>query len=160
MKTSNRIITGLIALALGLLFVTAKGNSIKLSLFVFAGAVAIMAIVDIFEKQKGQAFFKALCAVAVFVLGLLFVDIVLYLISACIIIYGVMQLFYALKTRALYPTKASRVIAMLKPVATLVAGAFLIFNKGAVLDWVFVVAGVIIAIEGLFILFDKVADAD
>lgn len=160
MKNSSRFISAVIAVALGAMFIAAKGQSVQIALTVVGAALLIMALVDFYQTEKVMGVFKAIGGVALVILAWAFAKIALYLVSAIIILYGIIQLIFVLKARAQDLPDFKRVLAFTKPFACILAGVCLIFNADGAVPWVFVFSGILIIVEGLLLLVDKTGFAD
>ncbi len=159
MKKNNRYVTGAFAIALGVLFIAAQNKVIQITLSVLGAALLIMAIIDFVNKETVKAAFLAVGGVSVVVFGWVFIDLALYLIAAFLLLIGIIQLILLFKIKALGFTPFNRALAFAKPIATVISGACLLFNKDGTLSWLFIIAGVLITIEGILLIVDK-PDAD
>lgn len=155
MKKNNRVVAGAFAIALGVLFIAAQNKVIQITLSVIGVALLIMAIIDFVEKEFFKASFLAVAGVSVIVFGWVFIDLALYLIAAFLLLVGIMQIILMFRIKALGFSPFNRALAFVKPVATVIAGACLLFNKNGTLDWLFIIAGVLITIEGILLIIDK-----
>lgn len=155
MKKKNQTIAGAFAIALGILFIAAQNRVIQITLSVLGAALLIMAIIDFVEKEYFKASFLAVGGISVVVFGWVFIDLALYLISAFLLLIGIVQLILMFKIKALGFTPFNRFLAFAKPVATVIAGACLLFNKNGTLDWLFIIAGVLITVEGILLIVDR-----
>ena len=154
-KDNNRFVTGAFAIALGVLFIAAQNKVIQITLSVLGAALLIMAIIDFANKETVKACFLSVGGISVIVFGWVFIDLALYLISAFLLLIGIIQLVMLFKIKVLGFTPFNKVLAFAKPVASVIAGACLLFNKDGTLSWLFVIAGVLITIEGILLIVDK-----
>ena len=155
MKKNNRFVTGAFAIALGVLFIAAQNKVIQITLSVLGAALLLMAIIDFVNKETVKAAFLAVGGISVIVFGWVFIDLALYLISALLLLIGIIQLILLFKIKALGFTPFNKVLAFAKPIATVIAGACLLFNKDGTLSWLFIIAGVLITVEGILLFVDK-----
>lgn len=160
MNKNDRLVAGVFAIALGVMFITAQNKVIQITLSVLGAALLIMALIDFVGKETVKGVFKAVAGVCVIVFGWIFVDLALYLIAALLLLCGIFQLILVFKLKALGLPTFNKILAFAKPVATLVAGAFLLFNKDGALSWIFVLSGVLITVEGILLLVDKTGSND
>ena len=155
MKKKNQTITGAFAIALGVLFIAAQNKVIQIALSVLGAALLIMAIIDYVNKETFKASFLAVGGISVIVFGWVFIDLALYLISAFLLLIGIVQLILMFKIKALGFAPFNRFLAFAKPIATVIAGACLLFNKDGTLAWLFVIAGILITVEGILLIVDR-----
>ena len=145
---------------MGGMFIAAKHQSVQIALTVVGAALLIMAFVDFYQNEKVLGVFKGVGGAALIVLAWVFSKIALYLVSALIILYGILQTIVILRARAQDLPKVRKIFAFTKPIGMLVAGVCLVFNADGVVPWVFVFSGVLIVIVGLLLLVDKTGYAD
>ena len=50
-------------------------------------------------------------------------------------------------------SKQDKVVVYAKPVLTVLAGAILLLNQGGVIDWIFMVVGILLIVEGALEFF-------
>lgn len=153
MKVSSKIYSAIISIAVGLMFIILKDDIIGIALTLVGIGAVIMAIVDFVNRQIQSGVIKAIIGVAVLVLGWVFVDIAIYIIAGALIALGISQIITAVRLSA-FGNILQKVFMFIKPVATLVAGLCLFFNKGGTMDWIFILSGVLILVEGLLSLAD------
>jgi len=156
MKTNRNInrIGAIIAIALGIMFCVLKGGVISIALSIIGVTAIIMGVVDFAGKRTSPGIVKVVIGVCVIVFGWMFVDIALYIVAAILLIQGLKTIVEAIKNKA-DNNSAQNVIAIIRPVACVVAGGCLLFNKNEMIDGVFVVVGVLLLIEGVLALTDS-----
>jgi len=159
MKMSSKISSAVVSIAIGIMFIILKDDIIGITMTLIGAAAIIMAIVDFVNKQIRPGVIKSIIGVAVLVLGWVLVDIALYLIAGVLIVLGISQIVSAVKLSALC-NSVQKVFMFIKPVATLAAGLCLFFNKGGTMDWIFILVGVLILVEGLLSLADPTEKSD
>ena len=153
MKVSSKIYSAIISIAVGLMFIILKDDIIGIALTLVGIGAVIMAIVDFVNRQIQSGVIKAIIGVAVLVLGWVFVDIAIYIIAGALIALGISQIITAVRLSG-FGNILEKVFMFIKPVATLAAGLCLFFNKGGTMDWIFILSGVLILVEGLLSLAD------
>lgn len=153
MKVSFKIYSAIISIAVGLMFIILKDDIIGIALTLVGIGAVIMAIVDFVNRQIQSGVIKAIIGVAVLVLGWVFVDIAIYIIAGALIALGISQIITAVRL-SVFGNILQKVFMFIKPVATLAAGLCLFFNKGGTMDWIFILSGVLILVEGLLSLAD------
>ena len=148
-KVTNGTVYALLYIILGVLFIVFKSGMLNW-LMTIAGIVFIaLGIYDIIKKNLNQGIIEAVIGVVIIVGGWLFVELVLIVFGAMLIIKGVMDLIAAFRTKS---KNVSRIICS---IITLVVGILLILAKWVALDWFFIVLGAVFIIDGLFALLNK-----
>ena len=152
MKISNKMITAIAAIVVGIMFIAMKGEVISLALTVLGVAMIVMGILDITKSDTKSGAVKIIAGVVAIIFGWAFVSVALYIIAALMILYCLGNLVTSLKTDG-YPMSAVQTIrTYAKPVVGLIAGICLFFNQGGTVAWVFVLTGLIFIIEGVLML--------
>lgn len=155
MKLTNKSITAIAAIIVGLLFVIMKGEVISLAMTALGVAIIVMGILDIVKNKNNGGIAKIVIGALVVVFGWLFVNIALYVIAVLMIVYCLGNLLSSLKTDG-YPMSTVQMIrTYAKPIIGLVAGVCLLFNQGGTVAWVFVLTGIIFVIEGILMLSES-----
>lgn len=152
-ERNNKLIAALVSIALGIMFCIFKGGVISIALTIVGIVAIIMAIIDFTNKQTTTGIIKAVAGVCVIVFGWMFVDLALYIIAALMIIQGLLQIVSAVKDRGANGS-AQKVISVIKPLASLVAGICLLFNKNGTVNWIFVLSGILLIVDGILSLTD------
>lgn len=146
MKKDSQLFIRIGMIVLGVLFVVKRSGVIHTAMMLIAAVLLLSAIFDFIKKETGSGIIKAVIAVGVAVFGWLFVELALYLIAILLILHGITQLVQIGKQ------KPSGYLPYAVPVFSLIAGCCLLFNQGGTVDWIFVVAGVILIVEGVLSL--------
>lgn len=153
MKVSSKISSAIISIAVGLMFIILKDDIIGIALTLVGIGAIIMAVVDFVNRQTQNGVIKAIIGVTVLVLGWVFVDIAVYIIAGALIVLGISQIIAAVRL-SVFGNSLQKVFMFIKPITTLAAGLCLFFNKGGTMDWIFILSGVLILVEGLLSLAD------
>ena len=148
-KVSNGVVYALLYIVLGVLFIVFKSGMLNW-LMTIAGIVFIaLGIFDIIKKRLTQGIIETVIGVVIIVGGWLFVEIVLLVFGALLIVKGVTDLIKACQSKSKDFSK------ILCAVITAIVGILLVVAKWVTLDWFFIVLGAVLIIHGLFALFNK-----
>ena len=148
-KVSNGVVYALLYIVLGVLFIVFKSGMLNW-LMTIAGIVFIaLGIFDIIKKRLTQGIIETVIGVVIIVGGWLFVEIVLLVFGALLIVKGVTDLIKACQSKSKDFSK------ILCAVITAIVGILLVVAKWCTLDWFFIVLGAVFIIDGLFALFNK-----
>lgn len=148
-------VTGAAAVVVGLLLLLLKGKVISLILTIAGVLLLIWAFVDWRNKLTNYAIGKAVAGVCVLTFGWLFVNLALYIVAAVIIAVGLKQIVAIKNTSPVNLSMQEKVIIYAKPVLTVLAGIILFLNQGGVIDWVFIVVGIMLIVEGVLDMLDR-----
>lgn len=143
MKKDSQLLIRIGTIVLGALFVVQRSGVIHTAITLIAAILLLSAILDLIKKQIGSGVVKGVVAVCVMVFGWLFVELALYLIAAVLLLNGISQLIQIVKE------KPVSYLPYVAPVFSLIAGSCLLFNQGGTVDWIFVVVGIVLIVDGI-----------
>lgn len=149
MKKDSQLLIRIGMIVLGVLFVFMQSGVIHTAITLIAAVLLLSAILDLVRKQTNSGVVKGVVAVCVMVFGWLFVELALYLIAALLLFYGVSQLIRTVKE------KPVGYLPYAVPVFSLIAGCCLLFNQGGTVDWIFVVVGIVLIVDGVLSMIRK-----
>ncbi len=150
-KLNDQAIINAIALiVLGILFCIFRAGMINVLLTIVGVVLIGLGIYDIVKKNYIAAVIEIILGIAVIVCGWTILDIALLVLGIGLVIYSVYQIIMIAKD-----FKKKGWMALIKPVITLIIGIFLIVAKWLLVDWVFIVIGVIFIINGIMALLQK-----
>lgn len=144
-KISTNLITAILTVVLGIMLLLFKDTVIDIAMTVIGVGLIVWAVFDFLDKNPSSAIVKAIVGVVIIVLGWLITDIVLYVLAGILLAYAVYEIYLLIKA------KRKTWEAFVQPILFAVI-AVLFFLKG--FDWSFIVAGVILIIQGAVALFD------
>lgn len=149
MNKSQKIISAILTIALGVLLIAMRGEMISVFMTILGVALIVLGTIELIQKCVTQAVIKIVVGGLIILFGWTLVSAVLYIIAAFLLIVGILGLYDCLR----YHVKCLRGIEILKeisiPVICILIGVTLFFN---VWDWIFIVAGILTIIEGGLIL--------
>ena len=150
-KLNDQAIINAIALiVLGILFCIFRAGMINVLLTIVGVVLIGLGIYDIVKKNYIPAVIEIILGIAVIVCGWTILDIALLVLGIGLVIYSVYQIIMIAKD-----FKKKGWMALIKPIITLIIGVFLIVAKWLLVDWVFIVIGVIFIINGIMALLQK-----
>lgn len=155
MKISNKLITAIAAIVVGIMFIVMKGEVISLAFTILGAAFIVMGILDITKSDTKSGAVKIIGGIITIAFGWLFVSIALYVIAGLMIAYCIANLVSSLRTDG-YPMSTVQTLrTYVKPIIGLIAGVCLFFNQGGTVAWVFVLTGIIFVAEGVMMLSES-----
>lgn len=149
MDKKEGIITSVISIVLGVMLIIMKGGVINLAITFLGIAILISAIIDFVNRMINRGIIKAVISICILVFGWLFIELALFIFAASIIIMGLLQIANIHKFSPVNLTIKEKIMLYLKPVVTVLAGACLLFNQSGTINWIFVVAGILLIIESI-----------
>ena len=152
MKGSEKIVAGLLTIALGVLLIVLKGSVVSILMTVLGVGLIAFGVFDLFNQLIPPAVVKLVVGAILILCGWVIVEAVLYVLAAVLIILGVLILYEKIKSKSVCPLLWQTICDYAVPVVFIMMGILLLFNKGSTVAWVFVFSGVFTIIEGGLLL--------
>lgn len=149
MKKSDKFLNGLFTVALGILFIILKEESISIGMTIMGASLIISSVLDMIKKQRNQSIIKLVVGAVIIVFGWTLVSSALYIMAAVLLVSSVVQIVAFVKEKKGFD------LTYLQPVASLVVAICLLFNQGGTISWVFVVSGICLIVEGVIAFLDS-----
>ena len=149
MNKKEGIATAAVSIIIGLLLIILKGKVISIVLTILGVVLVLSAIKDFIDKKVESGAIKAVIGVCVLVFGWVFVELAFYILAAALIIIGITQIINIKKYGPHGVTFKDNVLIYGKSVITAVAGVCLLFNQGGTINWVFILAGILLIVDGV-----------
>lgn len=159
MTKTSQLISAIMTLVLGILFLILKNGVIGIGLTVLGIVLIVTAVLELVRQNITSGIIKAVLGIAVLAIGWLLLDIALFVIGVVLMVYGVLELIKRIvaivkkQNGKLWAT----VIGFINPVLCVIAAAFLITSSGEALSWAIIVAGVLFVIDGVLALIEALA---
>ena len=147
----KKIVTDVLYMLIGAVLCVMKEGILGIGLTVIGVCAIVMGIVDFCKKDIVGGVIKTVIGVFVIYAGWLLVNVILYVIAAILIIQGIIRILSVLANLKRL-NKVVAVFFFIESVATLAIGICLVFYKGQTLSWIFIVAGILLIIEGILTL--------
>ncbi len=148
-KISNNVINAVLYIVIGALFCIFRSGMLNW-LLTIAGIVFIaLGIYDIIKKNLTNGIIEVVIGVVIILGGWLFVEIVLIVFGALLVIKGIMDL------AEIFKNKNRNVMQIIAAIVTIIIGALLIVSKWVMIDWFFIVLGVVFIVNGVLALVSK-----
>lgn len=149
MTKSDKILTALLTVVIGVLFIILKGGVISIAMTVLGAVLIVSAVIDLIHGHFVFAAVKAVIGILVIVFGWTLVSAVLYIFAALMLVYGVTQIAYMLKYKVTGFSAVDTLFKYADPVLAIVIAIFLLFNQGGTINWIFIVVGIALIVEGV-----------
>ncbi len=155
MKKTEKIVCAVSTMVFGVLFILLKSDLIGVLMTILGVALFVFGIMDILNQKIAWAVCKIVFGALVIICGWTLLSAVLYLLAAGLIVLGVL-LVYDLLRYKLNGVSFKDIYCLMKlaqPLLCILIGLIFLFEP---LDWVFIVSGILIALEGGLLLFDAI----
>lgn len=144
---NQALINAIALIVMGILFCIFRAGMIKVLLTIVGVVLIALGIYDIVKKLYVNAAIEIILGIAVIVCGWTILDIALLVLGIGLTLYAIYQIIMVAKN-----FKKAGWLALIKPIITLIVGIFLIIAKWVLVDWIFIVIGVVLIINGVMSL--------
>ena len=151
MKKSEKIISAIFTIAIGVLLMIMKGEMISIFMTILGVSLIVLGLIDLLDRNFPIAVVKIVVGSVVIFFGWTIVSAVVYILASLVLIVGILALYDCIRfrLRCVRGMEVLKILAM--PVVCILIGLVLFFNKW---DWVFVVAGLFTILEGGLLLLE------
>ena len=149
MNQRSSAVSAVATILLGALFIIKRGGVIGLAITVLGVSVLVFALLDLIAKLTNAAIVKGVVGLCILVFGWIFVDLAIYILAAGIILTGLLQISSIKQYSPVNLDTNEKLFIYARPVMMVVAGACLLLNKNGTIDWVFVLVGALLVIQGV-----------
>ena len=156
MKKTERIITALVIIALGVLAIVLRGRLVHILTTVLGVVLIALGIVDFLQRRVPPAVIKLIFGIVILICGFALLEIVLYVLAALLLIAGILLFYEKWKTQSCcrFMDWKDVLFSFATPIALVLIGVLLLFNQGSTIDWIFVVCGILTIADGGILLAD------
>lgn len=152
MKRATKLLSALLTIALGVLFVIFKTEILSVCMTVLGVGLIVLAILDLIRFKVITAVIEGIFGVAVLVIGWTLVDIALFVLAIVLGLYGIVELIRRIFEKKKKKHPAVLVIGFIEPILCIGVAALLLLNGGAALSGVMILAGILLIVDGILSL--------
>ncbi len=153
MKKSEKIISALLLMAFGVMFIVLEDSFIGILMTVAGVGFIVVGVGDIINRCLPLAIVKGIAGLLLIICGWAIVEAVLYIFSGILLVIGALLFYAKLKKGERYPSHWRTAISYATPTVCAVVGILLLFHNSAIVSFVFIVSGVLTVAEGGILLF-------
>ena len=158
MKKSEKLISAIATIAFGCLLIVLQADFIGILMTIAGIALIILGIIDLFQRRIPLAVIKIVVGIFVIICGWDLTEAVLYVISALLIISGILFLYDKIKHEVRCATTVQTIVEYAEPSILILIGFLLLFNQSGFLNFIFIVSGVLTILEGGLLLIDALSE--
>ncbi|MBR2375386.1 MAG: hypothetical protein IKA88_03765 [Clostridia bacterium] len=158
MKKSEKIITALLTIGIGILLMVMKGNFISLLMTIAGAGLIVVGVVDLFSRQFPPAVVKVITGGLIIICGWAAVSAVLYVVSAILLVFGILLLYDKLKRHVRCNPLWRTVCYYTVPTGMILVGVLFLFHQGKVVTPIFILSGIVALIVGGVLLFQALSE--
>ena len=148
MKRTERLIAAVTTIALGVLLVVLRGDTIKIITSTLGIMIVVLGVLDFFGKDTKLGIAKCVIGALMVLFGFFVFQAILYILAGGLVVLGVWWIYDLIKCGYSLSLGFSSIAAYLKPILLIVIGILLCFHQGDESTWLFVVTGAITVVEG------------
>ncbi|MBE5732353.1 MAG: hypothetical protein E7353_04870 [Clostridiales bacterium] len=159
MEKINKYISAAIMMVIGLLLIILKGGIIGILLTALGVALIVMGILDAVQrKDVVRCVIKCVIGAVIILGGWLFVAVILFILGALLVVVGVLWIVKLVQRHTKGENLLATITAYIVPALYILIGVCLFFNQSAFMDVMFIIAGVIILVDGIVQLVNAIKE--
>ncbi len=158
MKKSEKIISAVLTMALGVLLIALKGKFIGILMTIAGVFLIALGVVDIVHKFVPPAVIKIVVGGLIILCGWVLVEAVLYIVAAVLLIAGVLLLYDKIKNRIRCTTLVHTICEYAVPALFIIIGIMFLFHQSEAINIVFILSGCLTVLEGGVLLANAIMD--
>ncbi len=154
MKKTEKVVTAIATMAIGVLLIVLQNNFISLLMTVAGVCLIVFGVLDIFHHAIPPAVVKIVTGALIIVCGWALVQAVLYIVAAILLIVGILMLYDKLKKRIRCDSWLLTALEYALPAICIIIGCLLLFHQTGITQIILVISGILTLIEGGILLAD------
>ena len=151
---STKLLSAILTIVVGILFLIWKGTIVSIAMTVIGVLLIVSAVMNLIRKNYTACVIGAVFGVMVLCFGWLFLSVALYVLAAILLIYGILLLIEIAKCGFARMGALAVAVRLAQPVVCILVAGCLLFNQGGTVDWVFILSGLFLMVEGVLALAD------
>ena len=159
MEKTNKYISAVVMMAIGLLLIILKDGIINILLTALGVALIVMGILDAVQrKDVVRCVIKCVIGAVIILGGWVFVPVMLYILGALLVIVGILWIIKLVQRHTKGANLIGTITAYLVPALYILIGVCLFFYQSAFVDVVFIIVGVIVLVDGIIQLVNAIKE--
>ncbi len=139
-KTNTNLFNSILYLVVGILFCVCNESILDIILLIAGVVFIVLGVLDLVKQQWASGAISLIIGLLILLGAKLFIDIVLLVFGILMAVKGGISLILAIKDKKL--------IDVIFAALTLVAGVLIALNRGGMIDWLFIVVGILLIVDG------------
>ena len=144
-KSNSELVTSLLYILIGAILAVFRSQTLGWAMTIAGILFIVFGVLDLLRTNLGSGAISLIIGIAILVLGWTVTEIVLLVFGILIALKGVIAFVEALKARR------KNLLQLIFPIISVVIGLMLAFGNG--LDTLIMIAGILLAADGIFGLF-------
>ncbi len=146
-SSSNNLLNAALYILVGVLLCVFKASVLNWAMTAIGAIMIVFGILKAVNGMMVEGVVMAAVGVVIIMGGWMFVDLILLILGIALILKGLLDLIRSIGNKKLVGVIASLI--------TIAVGALLIYSKWALLDWLFIILGVVLIIDGILMAIGK-----
>ena len=138
----------------GILLIAMQDKFIGILMSIAGACLIVLGAVDLFQRCVSTAVIKIVSGILIIICGWVLVEAVLYVISALLLIFGILLLYDKIRKRYVCDSLLKAVILYAIPSVMILIGVLLLFHQALAMRFIFIVCGLLTLVEGGMFLID------
>ena len=138
----------------GILLIIMQDNFIGILMTIAGICLIVLGAVDLFQRFIPPAVIKIVTGILIIVCGWVLVEAILYVISALLLIAGILLLYDKIRKNARCDTLWETALEYALPSVCILIGALLLFHQAFAVEIIFIISGSLTLIEGGLLLIE------
>ena len=152
----NKLVNGFIIVIKRILLMIIKNGVINIIATCFGIYFIVAGILEIVKnKRTVEGVIMIVIGAAVIIFGWLLVSIVLYVVAALLVVYGIYTLYQCFNAKIKFKNLLSTILFYLIPILYIIAGICLFFNQGEIMNVAFIVSGAVLLVNGIIMIVES-----
>lgn len=158
MKKSEKIVSAVLMMVLGIMFIILKDKFIGLLMTVAGISLIVLGATDLVENLVPPAVIKIISGILVILCGWVVVEAVLYILAGALLVLGILLLYDQIKNGESCERLWQTLLRYAVPILCIAIGGVLLFHRGEMMDIVLIISGCLIFLEGGIVLFNALIE--
>ncbi len=158
MKTSEKIVSAIITMGLGVLLLILKGDFISILMTIAGVSLIVLGVLDIFRNFVPPAVVKIVVGALIILCGWVIVEVVLYIVAAILLIVGILLLYDKVKKKIYCRDLLHTICEYAVPALFIMIGFMFLFHQGKAVNLIFIISGILTLLEGGVLLFNALSE--
>ena len=151
---SAKLLSAILTILLGVLFLIWKGTIVRAVITGIGILLIVAAVMSLIRKDHTSCVICAVFGALIIAFGQLFLSAAFYVLAAVLLIYGILLLIEIAKRGLMRVGVRGAIIRIAQPLLCILAACCLLLYQGDTVDWLFILSGLFLMVEGVLALGD------
>lgn len=148
MNRQNALLSGLISIILGVLFIIFKAEILNWMMIGLGVLLIVMGVLDIVNKNLIPGIVLLIVGILTIILSSTIIWLLLYILGVLLMVLGIVLFVQLFNTKRKYRSGLLNFISFLVPVFYILIGICLCFNQTSFINTVYIIVGVLLIVQG------------